>query len=298
MGTEALDGTAQNYHLFISAIRSHPGQAEASSNILAFLSGSKISPNDESSNTRIGLTQDRYALRTAPQWIGPQLEDLQLATRQVSTELNSTTDNPLINTVNGHIHQGGNFQAMTITSAMEKTMTALQNLGRFIYAQCSEMINSMTNKGLPANLSVDDPSQSFTCTGSIQHTCAGCGDDKSMDQFYGARFGSKLEKVVPEWFEMVGGELEASQTQSAVELSHTLRIPLLQKWNQLFHVDLNDRCVTMAKETVGEMLKIIGFDGLTLEDIREYQHLVAAALKKVYSRMSAEFIRNQKTQST
>ena len=172
MGTEALAGTAANYHPFISSVRPHPGQAEAASNILAFLTGSKIAapcdPHDGSDGEPAkvrGLAQDRYALRTAPQWIGPQLEDLQLAARQVETEINSTTDNPLIDPASGSIRHGGNFQAMAITSAMEKTMLALQNLGRLLYAQSSELLNNMTNKGLPPNLSADEPSQSYTCKG-------------------------------------------------------------------------------------------------------------------------------------
>jgi phenylalanine ammonia-lyase len=172
MSTEALNGTANNYHPFISAARPHAGQAEVASNILHFLSGSKLCPPSSCPTTlaHIGLAQDRYALRTAPQWLGPQLEDLQLATRQVTTELNSTTDNPLIEvsaTGDGpnRIHHGGNFQAHALTSAMEKTMLTLQNMGRLLFAQSSELINHATNKGLPPNLSFDDPSQSFTCKG-------------------------------------------------------------------------------------------------------------------------------------
>ncbi|KAJ4402341.1 hypothetical protein N0V85_005329 [Neurospora sp. IMI 360204] len=172
MGTEALAGTAANYHPFISSVRPHTGQAEAASNILAFLAGTKIAAPCEPHNGSDGepakvrgLAQDRYALRTAPQWIGPQLEDLELATKQVQTELNSTTDNPLIDPSSGFIHHGGNFQAMALTSAMEKTMLALQNLGRLLYAQSSELLNNMTNKGLPPNLSADEPSRSYTCKG-------------------------------------------------------------------------------------------------------------------------------------
>jgi len=172
MATEALNGTANNYHPFISSVRPHPGQAEAASNILHFLSGSKLCPSTSSPHA-VGLAQDRYALRTAPQWIGPQLEDLALATRQVTTELNTTTDNPLIELLPGpdgnptgvRIHHGGNFQALALTSAMEKTLLALQNLGRLLLAQSSELINNAMNKGLPPNLSFDDPSRSFTCKG-------------------------------------------------------------------------------------------------------------------------------------
>ncbi|KAK1833908.1 putative phenylalanine ammonia-lyase [Podospora conica] len=163
MATEALNGKAANYDGFISSVRPHDGQKEAATNIATFLFGSILVSDNEPDN--VGLAQDRYALRTAPQWIGPQLEDLLLASRQVSTELNSTTDNPLIDVENGRIHHGGNFQAMAITSAMEKTMLALQNLGRLLYAQSSELINNTTNKGLPPNLCMDEPSTSFTFKG-------------------------------------------------------------------------------------------------------------------------------------
>ncbi|KAF2805110.1 putative phenylalanine ammonia-lyase [Mytilinidion resinicola] len=163
MGTEALLGTADNYHPFISECRPHPGQKEAAAIIRALLSGSKLATIDDART--VGLAQDRYALRTAPQWIGPYLEDLMLASSQIQTEMNATTDNPLINVENNSIHHGGNFQATSITSAMEKTMNAMQMFGKLLYAQSSELVNNMTNKGLPPNLSVDDPSLSFTFKG-------------------------------------------------------------------------------------------------------------------------------------
>ena len=52
------------------------------------------------------LRQDRYPLRTSPQFAGPQIEALMLAHSQISTELNTTTDNPLIG--EGKFHHGGN----------------------------------------------------------------------------------------------------------------------------------------------------------------------------------------------
>jgi phenylalanine ammonia-lyase len=163
MGTEALLGTAHNYHPFVSHTRPHPGQTEAAANIATFLSGSKLAPDKDPQT--IGLAQDRYALRTAPQWIGPQLEDLSLAYRQIQAEVNSTTDNPLIDVASNVIHHGGNFQAACVTSAMEKTMTSMQMVGKLLFAQNSELINNMLNKGLSPNLSADDPSLSFTFKG-------------------------------------------------------------------------------------------------------------------------------------
>lgn len=163
MGTEALLGTSHNYHPFIAEIRPHPGQREVAHNVFNWLDDSQLALGNHIQN--IGLAQDRYALRTASQWIGPQLEDLLLAQQQVEIELNSTTDNPLIDIAGNAIHHGGNFQAASITSAMEKTMLATQMIGKLLFAQCSEIINPMLNKGLPPNLAIDDPSLSFAFKG-------------------------------------------------------------------------------------------------------------------------------------
>ncbi|KAL7931383.1 L-Aspartase-like protein [Trichoderma chlorosporum] len=50
------------------------------------------------------------------------------------------------------IHHGGNLQATSITSVVEKTMLATQMIGKLFFAQCSEIIKPRLNKGLPPNL--------------------------------------------------------------------------------------------------------------------------------------------------
>lgn len=165
MATEAMRGSIDNHDLFIAAARPHPGQIEAAENITRFLNGSKLATHHHSSGETSGLAQDRYALRTASQWLAPYLEDLELSARQLETELNSTTDNPLVDVLAGRVHHGGNFQATSITSATEKTRLSLQMLGKLIFAQNSEIINPMMNGNLPPNLSFDDPSLSFTSKG-------------------------------------------------------------------------------------------------------------------------------------
>lgn len=166
MSVEALLGSYGSFHPFIAKIRPHQGQTEVAANIRFLLQSSKLARGLGVDDSRdFGLYQDRYPLRTSSQWLGPQLEDLLLAHKQISTELNSTTDNPLIDVTDTRIHHGGNFQATSITSAMEKARLALQMVGKLLFAQCSEIINPMLNNGLPPNLSADEPSLSFTCKG-------------------------------------------------------------------------------------------------------------------------------------
>lgn len=107
------------------------------------------------------MRQDRYALRTSTQWIGPQLEDLCLAHSQIIIDCNSTTDNPLIDADGEKILHGGNFQAQAITSAVEKIRLSMQRLGGMLFAQSTEIVNPSLNNGLPPNLVADEPSRSF-----------------------------------------------------------------------------------------------------------------------------------------
>jgi len=317
MGTEALAGTAHNYDPFISAIRPHTGQTEAAANILKFLSGSKLSP--ARGPDHVGLAQDRYALRTAPQWIGPQLEDLMLATRQVEIELNSTTDNPLIDVAAGRVHHGGNFQAAAITSAMEKTMTALQNLGRLLFAQSSEIINNMTNKGLPPNLSADEPSESFTFKGFDVNMAAYMAElaylarpisthvqvaemtNQSVNSMALASARYALEAVevlslmaatyictlcqaldlrcLQREFRVAARRglvdagletLEATVGNTVGDKCEALLLEwadgLIQRWDQLSHVDTRERSKTVARDSTGALMECLEkIPGLTAD---------------------------------
>lgn len=165
MSVEALRGTDESFDPFFAAVRPHPGQIEAARNIRSFLTESKLVQHNDGSEAGT-LRQDRYSIRTAPQWLGPILEDLQLASRQINIECNSVTDNPLIDidlnhTEDAKVLHGGNFQAKVITSAMEKVRLAIQTIGQMLFAQCTEIINPRLNYGLPPSLVVDEPSRSF-----------------------------------------------------------------------------------------------------------------------------------------
>ena len=166
MSVESLKGSTESFDPFLAKIRPHVGQIEASRNIRNFLKGSQlVSTNDHDPPDDGSLRQDRYSTRTTPQWLGPQLESLMLAHKQLTVEVNSTTDNPIIDADGGRVLHGGNFQAMAVTSAMEKARSVLQAIGRMLFAQCTELIDPALNNGLPPNLTADEPSQSFLLKG-------------------------------------------------------------------------------------------------------------------------------------
>lgn len=164
MSVEALRGNDESLEPFIARMRPHPGQVDSARTIKAFLAGSQLLSRHDS-HGEATLRQDRYSLRTASQWIGPVLEDFGLAYDQLTVELNSVTDNPLIDIDTARVLHGGNFQARAVTSATEKLRQGLQSIGRMLFAQCTEMINPATSWGLPPNLCSDDSNDSFLFKG-------------------------------------------------------------------------------------------------------------------------------------
>jgi phenylalanine ammonia-lyase len=122
------------------------------------------------------LRQDRYPLRTAPQFLGPQIEDILSSLTTVTMECNSTTDNPLIDGETGQVHHGGNFQAMAITNSMEKTRLALHHIGKLLFSQCTELVNPEMNRGLPPSLAATDPSLNYHTKGIDIATAAYVGE--------------------------------------------------------------------------------------------------------------------------
>ncbi|KAF5316942.1 hypothetical protein D9611_003991 [Ephemerocybe angulata] len=170
MGTEALGGTRLSFDSFINCTaRPHPGQIETAKNLWNLLEGSRFAVTEEEDlhikEDAGKLRQDRYPLRTAPQFIGPQIEDLLHAVETITIECNSTTDNPLTDGETGKVHNGGNFQAMAVTNAMESTRLSLHHLGKILFAQCAELMNPATNRGLPPSLAATDPSLNYHCKG-------------------------------------------------------------------------------------------------------------------------------------
>ncbi|MBW0545399.1 hypothetical protein O181_085114, partial [Austropuccinia psidii MF-1] len=185
MVTEALVGQIGAFHPFIHQIaRPHPGQIEVAETIFKLLHTSQLlDPNshlieksvEEEKSSQI-LRQDRYPIRTAPQWIGPQLEDLVAAHHTLTRELNSTTDNPLTDVQNGLLHHGGNFQATSVATSMEKTRLAIAAIGKLMFAQMTELNNALMNKGLPSCLNGHEPSTNYHTKGLDTSSAAYCAE--------------------------------------------------------------------------------------------------------------------------
>ncbi|XP_013408364.1 phenylalanine ammonia-lyase 2-like [Lingula anatina] len=169
LAVEALQGKMESFHPVHHACLQHVGLKEVSNNMLKILDGSRLAVSTlemHLPDTYGSLKQDRYSIRTAPQWLGPVIETLKEACRRINVELNCANDNPVIDHRTDTIAHGGNFQGETLSITLDQTRQALQVCGKLLLAQLQEIVNHRINHDLPPNLCGSDVNLDFGFKGA------------------------------------------------------------------------------------------------------------------------------------
>ena len=152
---QAMLSTSQTFAPFIHAVKPHPGQVWTAAEMGKLLSGSRLMRDEAAGDRghRAGkLIQDRYSLRCLPQFIGPIVDGLTVAARQIEVEANCANDNPLIDPETQEIYHTGNFLAQYTGVAMDSVRYLLGLMAKHVDAQIALLMTPEFSYGLSASL--------------------------------------------------------------------------------------------------------------------------------------------------
>ncbi len=152
---QSMLATDQSFMPFIQQMKPHPGQIWTAARMLELLEGSRVVRTESGGNRahRAGkLIQDRYGLRCLPQFIGPIVDGLAAAARQIEVEANCANDNPLIDPDTGEVFHTGNFLAQYTATSMDSLRYFMGLLAKHIDSQMALMITPEFSNGLNPSL--------------------------------------------------------------------------------------------------------------------------------------------------
>ncbi|MBI4138466.1 MAG: aromatic amino acid lyase [Candidatus Wildermuthbacteria bacterium] len=147
--------------------RPHKGQIEVARRLRSLLESSRMlkkrdelrQPSENGADVvHISETvQEFYSLRCIPQVLGPVLDTLANTKNILETEMNSASDNPIVDTEHKLILHGGNFHGDYVASAVDQLKIALVKLGMLSERRTNFFLNHEINKFFPPFMNLRTP---------------------------------------------------------------------------------------------------------------------------------------------
>jgi histidine ammonia-lyase len=146
MSSDMMRGNHKHFDDRLFAAKPHPGQRASARWIAADI---EFASAGHQPHHRL---QDRYSVRCAPHVIGVLLDSLPFIRNLLEIEINSSNDNPILDTDTGDVLHGGNFYGGHPCMAMDMLKIAVANVSDLIDRQMALLCNPHTSNGLPADL--------------------------------------------------------------------------------------------------------------------------------------------------
>ncbi len=176
LAIELVEGTSDAYSESLQNARPHKGQAEVARMLReAFRTSKRIQERThvqakvEVHETNVTKTpenlQEVYSFRCVPQILGPILETLERAEAVVAVELNSVTDNPIVDLEAHTFLHGGNFHGDYIATAVDQLKAAIVKLTILSERRINFFLNRNVNQVLSPFLNLNQPGLTLALQG-------------------------------------------------------------------------------------------------------------------------------------
>ena len=159
---EIFGGIDDAFDEDLHRVKPHPGQLDVSATIRNLYHGSKNITLRADMHELIrkqkkeGLVfetsinvQDVYSVRCTPQVLAPVAEAIDMATKTVEIEANSSNDNPIIVPEQKKVIHGGNFHGQSIGFVMDSLCIAMATLSTLSERRINKYLDKSLNEGLP-----------------------------------------------------------------------------------------------------------------------------------------------------
>jgi len=141
LSLDAFDGRIEPFCDEVHLVRRHNGQLATARNIRRLLDGSELIERPKRH------VQDPYSFRCIPQVHGATKDTIDYVESVLTTEINSTTDNPTVFPDEDMVVSAGNFHGQPIALAMDFLAIALAELGNISERRTYKLISG--TRGLP-----------------------------------------------------------------------------------------------------------------------------------------------------
>ena len=123
--------------------------------------------------------QEYYSLRCMPQILGPIYDTIATAESVLTDELNSVSDNPVIDSDVKNVFHGGNFHGDYVALEMDKLKIAVAKLSMLADRQLNYLLNDKLNGKLPPFINTGTIGLNFGIQG-IQYTATSTVAENQM----------------------------------------------------------------------------------------------------------------------
>lgn len=157
MINEIVASFSDHFSKELNEVKQHQGQERIAGAMRNIMKDSKLIRKRSDYNFEDELhdniynqkIQEYYSLRCVPQILGPVLDTIIYSQKVLTDEVNSVSDNPVIDFERKKVLHGGNFHGDYVSLEMDKLKLAITRISMLAERQINYLMNDKLNKILP-----------------------------------------------------------------------------------------------------------------------------------------------------